>query len=55
MTKFLNPSSHPYPRGGKDVWVIRTFGNWNLFGIWDMVIGISPLTLFISPVGRSDM
>jgi hypothetical protein len=21
-------------------WVIWTLGNWNLFGIWDLVIGI---------------
>jgi hypothetical protein len=33
ITKFIR-------RTEKDVLVIWTLGNWNLFGYWDLVIGI---------------
>ncbi len=39
MTK-ISPHPHPLPSGERvslDIWIL---GNWNLFGIWDLVIGI---------------
>jgi hypothetical protein len=44
MTK-ISPSTHPSPLGGegrvRGVSVNRTLVHWDLFGAWDLVIGIS--------------
>jgi hypothetical protein len=41
MTKILPPPSlsgeRGRVRGSLDIWIL---GNWKLFGIWDLVIGI---------------
>ncbi len=44
MTEILAPSPHPSPLGGEGKGEGRSdyldISNWNLFGIWDLVIGI---------------
>jgi hypothetical protein len=44
MTEILFPSPYLSPLGGEEKgegrFLIWTFGHWNLFGIWNLDIGI---------------